>query len=410
MNKFLVGGAVRDSLLGLPVSDKDWVVVGSTPCSMLELGFTQVGASFPVFLHPDSKEEHALARKEKKSGSGYTGFECEFGVEVTLEEDLCRRDLTINSMAMNEDGSIIDPYDGLGDLKKCILRHVSDSFSEDPLRVLRVARFAARFFDEGFTIAPATMTLMKDIVSSGELETLPAERIVKEINKAFSESNPSVFFTALRDCGALKVLLPEIDVLFGIPQRVEFHPEVCTGIHTLMVVDQARKLFNDLDVCWMALLHDVGKGVTPVELLPKHLMHEENGMPIVRAICKRLGLSKDISELSVLMCELHLRCHRLPDMRPKKIHALILKLDGIRRPDRVKKFAHACESDAKGRLGLENNEYPQRAMLINCAGVASNISAKRFVEKGIKGLALGEAMRIEQIQAIRNFLKQGVKY
>lgn len=406
MEIFLVGGAVRDQILGLPISDRDWVVTGATEKEMIDLGHSKVGQSFPVFLHRETKDELALARKERKTAPGYNGFECEFDSSVTLEEDLFRRDLTINAIAIDKIGTIIDPHGGQQDIENRILRHVSESFVDDPLRVLRVARFASRYHELGFTVDEGTLSLMKEIVTSGELDALPSERIVAEINKAFKESSPSVFFEVLRSCGALKEIMPEVDALFGVPQRSEHHPEICTGVHTMMVVDQVKKISADLDVSWMALLHDLGKALTPSNELPAHIGHESTGVPLVHQLCRRLGLGNELTSLCSSMAELHLKCHKLLEMQPKKIHSMIKRLDGIRRPERVRKFALACEADARGRKGFEDREYPQSEELIKCALVAKEVSAKPFVDKNLRGLELGEAIRVAQIDAIRAFRKR----
>jgi tRNA nucleotidyltransferase (CCA-adding enzyme) len=363
MEIYLVGGAVRDSLLDLPVRDKDWVVVGSNARLMIEQGYLQVGKGFPVFLHPETKQEYALARTERKVGVGYLGFEFDASEFVTLEQDLLRRDLTINAIAESSDGQIIDPYDGRQDIKDKVLRHVSPAFAEDPLRVLRVAKFAARFARLGFTVAPETQKLMKDIVQSGEIDTLVRERVWQEIEQAMGGPAPDVFIRVLRNCGALKLILPEVDRLFGVPQPVKYHPEVDTGLHTLLCLQQAAKLTDDPVIRYAALVHDVGKGVTDKTKWPSHYAHETLGLPLQADISKRLHVPNEFSKLAALVCEHHTKLHRIKELRPAKLLKLIEALDGFRRPEHVQKFLLACEADAKGRTGLEERDYPQNTYL-----------------------------------------------
>ncbi len=401
---YLVGGAVRDELLNRPVSDRDWVVIGATPAQLLEQGYQQIGNDFPCFLHPTTKDEYALARTEKKSGSGYTGFVCDFSPDVTLEEDLSRRDLTINAIAKAPNGEYIDPYQGREDLSNRVLRHVSDAFAEDPLRVLRVARFAARYAELGFTVHPSTLALMKQLVDSGELSALTPERVWKEMSRALTEPRPSEFFCVLRACGALAVLLPEVDCLFGVPQPPEHHPEIDTGDHVMMVVDAAREQFDTLIVTWAALMHDLGKGVTPKEEWPKHICHEIKGVPLVEAVCERYKVPKDFRTLAMLVSEHHLRCHKLLEMKAKSILRLLEVLDAFRRPERVEHFAQACEADARGRLGLENRDYPQSVLLVKCSEIGKNINIKPLLDKGYQGLKLAEQIRRERLSAISGFM------
>ena len=363
MEIYLVGGAVRDSLLDLPIRDKDWVVVGSNARLMKEQGYLQVGKGFPVFLHPETKQEYALARTERKVGVGYLGFEFDASEFVTLEQDLLRRDLTINAIAESSDGQIIDPYDGRQDIKDKVLRHVSPAFAEDPLRVLRVAKFAARFARLGFTVAPETQKLMNDIVQSGEIDTLVQERVWQEIEQAMRGSAPDVFIRVLRSCGALKLILPEVDRLFGVPQPVKYHPEVDTGLHILLCLQQAAKLTDDPMVRYAALVHDVGKGVTDKAKWPSHYAHETLGLPLQADISKRLHVPNEFSKLAALVCEHHTKLHRIKELHPAKLLELIEALDGFRRPERVQKFLLACEADAKGRTGLEERDYPQNTYL-----------------------------------------------
>jgi len=374
---YLVGGAVRDELLGLPVKDRDWVVVGASPEKMLDLGFTPIGRDFPVFLHPDSKEEYALARTERKSGRGYKGFTVYASEEVTLEQDLMRRDLTINAIAKDRNGKLIDPYSGLADLKARRLRHVSTAFREDPLRILRAARFAARFHALGFKVHPDTQALMRNMSRDGELDTLVAERVWQEISAALLSPTPSVFFTTLRDSGALKHILPELDTLFGIPQTRHYHPEIDTGIHVMMVVDRARQLSDDLDVLYAALTHDLGKALTPRAKWPSHPGHEAAGVPLVKAMSSRLRVPTETTRLAEIMSDQHLNMHRLDELRPKTILKMLKKLDAFRKPQRVEKFALACQADSQGRGGdFPGMPYPQTQQ------IQKYLKAARAVDAG----------------------------
>ena len=363
MEIYLVGGAVRDSLLDLPVRDKDWVVVGSNAKLMKEQGYLQVGKDFPVFLHPKTKQEYALARTEKKVGVGYLGFEFDASEFVTLEQDLLRRDLTINAIAESSEGQLIDPYNGRQDIQDRVLRHVSPAFAEDPLRVLRVAKFAARFARLGFTVAPETLKLMSNIVQSGEIEALVRERVWQEIEQTMGGPAPDVFIAVLRDCGALKSILPEVDRLFGVPQPVKYHPEVDTGLHTLLSLQQAVRLTDDPVIRYATLVHDVGKGVTDKANWPSHHAHEALGLPLQADISKRLHVPNEFAKLAALVCEHHTKMHRIKELRPATLLKLIEALDGFRRPERVQKFLLACEADARGRTGLEERDYPQNAYL-----------------------------------------------
>lgn len=381
---YLVGGAVRDELLGLPVKDRDWVVVGATPEKMLDLGFTQIGKDFPVFLHPKSKEEYALARTERKSGRGYKGFHVYASEEVTLEQDLMRRDLTINAIARAQDGRLIDPYNGLSDIKTRTLRHVSAAFREDPLRILRTARFAARFHHLGYTIHADTLKLMRSMTDGGELEMLVAERVWQELSRALLSNTPSVFFTSLRNCHALKHILPELDILFGIPQTPHYHPEIDTGIHVMMVVDRARVLSDDLDVLYAALTHDLGKALTPKDKWPSHPGHEAAGVALVSALSNRLKVPTETRRLAEVMSDQHLNMHRLDELRPQTILKMLKKLDAFRKPQRVEKFALACQSDSQGRGGTyPQMPYPQTkqiqdyfnaARAVDAGGIAKTLS------------------------------------
>jgi tRNA nucleotidyltransferase (CCA-adding enzyme) len=404
MQKFLVGGAVRDELLGLAIKERDWVVVGSTPEELQGQGYRQVGASFPVFLHPDSGEEYALARTERKQGHGYHGFSVDFHPGVSLQEDLARRDLTINAMARDEQGVLIDPFGGQSDLEHGLLRHVSGAFCEDPLRVLRVARFAARFADLGFRVHPSTLQLMSEMVESGELEHLVPERVWTEFEKAFSSSQPGVFIETLRECGALAVLLPEVDRLFGIPQPEKYHPEIDTGVHVLMTMNLAAAMECEPQIIFALLLHDLGKGLTPESALPSHTGHEKSGVPLVRDVCTRLRVPGAYLSLAVIVCELHLRCHRLLEARPSTILKLIEEADLLRRPDRTRNFLQACEADYRGRKGLEDRPYPQAERLCQALDAALAVRAVDVSTAGLVGAQIGEKIREARVKAISGAL------
>jgi tRNA nucleotidyltransferase (CCA-adding enzyme) len=405
MQVYLVGGAVRDALLGLSVKERDWVVVGSTREELLRLKFREVGRDFPVFLHPDSHEEYALARLERKTGPGYRGFEVEFGPQVTLQEDLARRDLTINAIAKAEDGTLLDPYDGRRDLEARLLRHVSAAFIEDPVRVLRVARFAARFAPLGFKVAPETMALMHAMVERGEVQALVAERVWQETEKALRETAASEFFRVLRECGALKVIYPEVDALFGVPQPAQWHPEIDTGIHTLMVLDQAARLSNDPKIRFAALVHDLGKGTTDPADWPSHRGHEQRSVTLIEALCQRLRVPSEYRELSVIVARYHGNVHRAFELRPDTILEMLEKSDAFRRPDRFSQALLACEADSRGRLGLENIEYPQRAYLQAARDAAALIkpSAEDIALKD--GVKIAARLHDARLRAINNVPK-----
>lgn len=356
---YLVGGAVRDQLLGQPVKDRDWVVVGATPAMLKSQGYRQVGKDFPVFLHPQTHEEFALARTERKTAPGHTGFETNFSPSVTLEQDLLRRDLTINAMAQTAEGELIDPYHGKADLDARILRHVSPAFVEDPLRVLRVARFAARLAAYEFTVAPETMALMQTISQSGELQTLPAERIWTEVSSALQTDAPQLFFSLLRECHALPAIMPELEALFGVPQPEQHHPEIDTGLHSLLALEQAAKLTTDVPVRYAALVHDVGKAATDPSHWPSHPGHESQGLALLDQLSERLRPPREHAELARLACAHHTKLHRVFDLKPGTLLQLILALDGLRRPERLDQFVLACEADARGRTGFEQRDYPQ---------------------------------------------------
>lgn len=399
LNHYLVGGAVRDQLLAIPVKDCDYVVVGSTPKDMEQRGFISVGDDFPVYLHPETKQEYALARTERKSGRGYHGFTVDASPGVTLEEDLQRRDLTINAMAIDEtNGEVIDPWGGQRDLDHRILRHVSPAFAEDPLRVLRVARFMARFAHLGFTVHPETIVLMQALVDDNELSELPAERIWQEIKKSLNEETPSAFFWTLRECGALKQLLPEIDAYFGVPQTRQWHPEIDTGVHAMLAIDNAKNLRND--VAYAVMVHDLGKGITPAHVLPSHRGHESAGVPLVRAVSQRLKVPKSYQQLAELVCWLHLKCHTIEELRAKTVHKLFQDLDGYRRPERVEQFIQACQADATGRWGDKFQDYPQADTVRRYFRAARAVDIKPLIEAGYEGEKLGHQIRQKRIRAI----------
>jgi tRNA nucleotidyltransferase (CCA-adding enzyme) len=401
MRTFLVGGAVRDKLLGLDVADRDFVVVGATPEEMRALGYRPVGKDFPVFLHPRTQEEYALARTERKTGRGYHGFAFQADPGVTLEQDLARRDLTINAMAEDESGAIVDPFGGRGDLAARVLRHVAPAFVEDPVRVLRVARFAARYAPLGFRIADETLALMRSMVDSGEVDHLVAERVWTETRKALGEPAPSAFLQALRACAALRVVFPEIDALYGVPQRAEFHPEVDTGVHVELVLDMAAKLAPGDDlVGWCALTHDLGKALTPARELPRHVRHEHNGIAPLRALCARRKVPAEYAALAELVCRLHLDAHRALELRPTTVLELLERLDSFRRPERLPRFLTACEADKRGRRGFADAPYPQADFLRAAHAAAGAIGAAAFVAEGLVGAAVGGALREARVRVI----------
>lgn len=400
MNIYLVGGAVRDKLLTLPCDDKDWVVVGSTPHQMLAQGYLAVGKDFPVFLHPKSKEEYALARTERKSGVGYTGFQCHFAPDVTLEEDLLRRDLTINAMAQDNLGLIIDPYGGQKDIENKILRHVSPAFIEDPLRVLRVARFAAKFAHLGFTIAPETMALMKSIVQSGELNHLTAERVWQEWHKSLIAEQPEIFLSVLRECGALAIVLPEIDQLFGVPQPEKWHPEIDTGIHTLLVAQQAAQLSQSAAIRFAAQVHDLGKGVTPREEWPSHKMHARTGLDLIDSLCNRVKIPNEYRELALAVCAQHSNIHRAGELKPSTFLNILNKLDAWRKPDKFNAVLLTCLADHQGRKGLSQTPYPQKTRFETAYQAALTIDVQAVIREGFVGKAIREELDKRRIAAI----------
>ncbi|HGF7476628.1 TPA: multifunctional CCA addition/repair protein [Vibrio mimicus] len=400
MQIYLVGGAVRDQLLQLPVYDRDWVVVGSSPQAMLAAGFQAVGKDFPVFLHPKTKEEHALARTERKTGVGYTGFACHYAPDVTLEEDLLRRDLTINAMAQDESGQVIDPYGGQRDLAAKVLRHVSPAFVEDPLRVLRVARFAAKLAHLGFTVAEETMQLMADIAQSGELGHLTAERVWQEWHKSLSTNHPEVFLQVLRDCGALAVVLPEFDRLFGVPQPEKWHPEIDTGIHTLMVTKQAALLSDSLPVRFSAQVHDLGKGVTPPSEWPSHKLHCHTGLKIIESLCDRIRVPNEFRDLALAVCAQHSNIHRADELKPATKLKVLGLLDVWRKPERLEQVLLCCEADHRGRLGLEEKPYPQRDIFLRAYQAALSVEVQAVIRDGFQGKQIKEELDKRRIQAI----------
>jgi len=397
MEIYEVGGAVRDRLLGRPVSDRDWVVVGATADDLLALGYRQVGADFPVFLHPESREEYALARTERKRGHGYKGFVTDAAATVTLEEDLARRDFTINAMARARDGALIDPFGGRSDLERGVLRHVTDAFVEDPLRVLRGARFAARF---GFEIAPATLDLMRALVDQGELATLAAERIWQELRRALGEDHPQRFVSVLRDCGALAAILPEVDRLFGVPQPERYHPEIDTGEHILLALAQAARRGASEAVRFAVLMHDLGKGTTAPALWPAHHGHEERGVTLIEELCARLHAPREHRDLACLVARLHTRVHRALEARPATLVRLLDDADALRRPARCEELLDACEIDATGRRGRADEPYPQAARLRRALAALKSVSSAPLLEQGLTGTALAAALTTARIAAL----------
>ncbi len=403
MEIYLVGGAVRDALLKLPVKDHDWVVVGATPEMMLAQGYQQVGRDFPVFLHPQNHEEYALARTERKSGRGYTGFVTEFAPNVTLEQDLQRRDLTINAIARNSNGAYIDPYHGREDIEQRILRHVSAAFHEDPLRVLRVARFAARLAHLNFHIAPETMALMRNMVASGELAHLTAERVWQETENALQSPDPQMYFQVLRDCGALAVLLPEIDHLYGVPAPVKWHPEIDTGIHTLMTLAIAAQLTPEVDVRFATLCHDVGKGLTPPEKWPSHHGHGLAGVPLVKNICQRLRIPNHVRDLAMLAAEFHDMVHTVETQPSETLIALFDRIDAWRKPQRIAQLALVSEADARGRAGLENIPYPQGNYLCEAFRIAQRVPTHPVIAAGFTGAQIKQELTRRRIVALNEW-------
>lgn len=405
MHIYLVGGAVRDALLNYPVYEKDWVVVGATPEMLVAQGYKPVGKDFPVFLHPQSKEEYALARTERKTAPGYSGFQFHAAPDVTLEQDLIRRDLTINAIAQTPEGEIVDPFGGKQDLEQRLLRHVSPAFAEDPVRVLRVARFAARYHHLDFKIAAETQDLMQQMVDSGEVDHLVPERVWKELSRALLERDPHVFIEVLRGCGALARIMPELNNLFGVPQTPQYHPEIDTGVHTLMALQQACRLSDALPVRFATLLHDLGKAETPKDSLPKHHDHEQRSVALVKAFCARLAVPKYERDLALAVAQYHTHCHRALELNPRTIVKTFESLDAYRRPQRFADFLLCCEADARGRTGLEQRDYPQPAFLSQALVACQQIKAATFLEQGYTGKALGEQMHKARIRAVTDLKK-----
>lgn len=398
----MVGGAVRDRLLGLPVQDRDWVVVGATPEAMLAAGYTPVGKDFPVFLHPQTHEEYALARTERKTARGYHGFEFSTSPDVTLEQDLQRRDLTINAMAQSEDGELIDPYGGLADLRAKVLRHVSHAFAEDPVRILRLARFAARFVE--FSVAAETLVLMRRMVDEGEVDALVPERVWQELSRGLMEPRPSRMFEVLRSCGALARILPEVDRLWGVPQRAEYHPEVDTGMHLMLVMDMSARLSASLPVRFACLAHDLGKGTTPADILPRHVGHEARSVELVREVCQRLRVPTECRELAEVVAREHGNVHRSGELGATALVRLLERCDAFRKPQRFAEILLACECDARGRLGLEGQAYAQRDRLLAVLQVAQSVPtaelAQQAQERGLKGPQIAQAIHDARIRAV----------
>ena len=401
MQVYLVGGAVRDEQLGLPVKERDWCVVGATPDELIGDGYKQVGKDFPVFLHPETNEEYALARTERKTAAGYHGFAFDTSPDVTIEDDLSRRDLTINALARDTNGDLIDPFGGMKDLEKRLIRHVSDAFVEDPVRILRAAKFAARFAHLGFRIAAETRDLMRNMVANGEVDALVPDRVWKETEAALAGPNPRLYFEALRGCGALRVIFPEVDALFGVPQPAKWHPEIDTGLHTMMVVDESEKLSDSVEVRFAALVHDLGKGTTNPADLPSHPGHEQRGNKLIRKMAERLPVPRNCRDLALIVAEYHTHCHRIMELRDDTIVKVLEKTDAFRRPERFELFLLACEADARGRTGFENRNYSQAAHFRMAFSAASCIDAASIADSNEKA-AIAEEIRKVRVAAVRN--------
>ena len=417
MQIYMVGGAVRDRLLGLPVQDHDWVVVGATPEQMVAQGYLPVGKDFPVFLHPDTREEYALARTERKSGRGYKGFTVFTSPDVTIDEDLARRDLTINAIAARadwtgtegqKDPEFIDPFHGRRDLQAKVLRHVTAAFREDPVRILRLARFAARFHD--FTIAPETMALLREMVQEGEADHLVPERVWQELARGLMEDHPARLFDVLRECGALRVVLPELDRLWGVPQRPEYHPEVDTGVHVMMVLQQAALAGAPLPVRWACLMHDLGKGTTPADVLPRHIGHEARSARLLRAVAERLRVPTECTELAEVVAREHGNIHRSAELNAAALVRLLERCDAFRKPARFADALLACECDARGRLGMEDDAYPQRPRLLAALAAAQGVQtasvAQAAMAHGAQGAAIGQAVAKARAQAVQGWMDE----
>ena len=406
MKTYLVGGAVRDKLLGLEPKERDWVVVGSSPEEMLKLGYKPVGKDFPVFLHPKTKEEYALARTERKTSPGYTGFSFHAAPDVTLEEDLLRRDLTINAIAMDDDGSLIDPFDGQSDLEAGLLKHVSAAFSEDPVRILRIARFAARFAKFGFKVAHGTNKLMRTMVENGEVDALVAERVWKELDKALAEANPEAFFKVMRGCDALAALFPEIDALYGVPQPEQHHGEIDTGIHVMMVLQQSAQLSPDPKVRFAALTHDLGKATTPESEWPRHIGHEQRSVKLVEQLCDRLKIPNDYRSLAKITAQYHTHCHRAAELKSATMLTVIEACDGFRKPAQFENFLLACIADARGRKDHENDAYPQAELFRSAYAVANAVDTQSIIEAGYQGAAIRDELQKRRVSAIKKELNK----
>lgn len=407
MEIYLVGGAVRDQLLGFPVKERDWVVIGETPESMAKRGYRPVGKDFPVFLHPNSHEEYALARTERKTAPGYKGFTVHASPDVTLEQDLIRRDLTINAMAMTPEGRLIDPYGGQRDLKQRLFRHISPAFAEDPVRILRVARFAARYAHLGFTLAEETRVLMQTMVAAGEADHLVPERVWAELFKALNEKSPSAFFYALKDCAALETIFPEIHALFGVPQPEKYHPEIDTGIHALLCLEQAALFSSSAEVRFAALVHDLGKGITPKSDWPSHHGHETKGLPILEKMCGRLRVPNTFKSLALHVMQYHSHCHRAFELRASTLTDMLTALGAFKPNNKLPEFLLACEADAKGRTGLASKPYPQAGHVAGAAKAAASADTSAILNGELKGAQIGEAIRRLRIKAVSEFIKQG---
>ncbi len=404
MQIYLVGGAVRDKLLNLPIKDHDWVVTGATPENMTDLGYKPVGKDFPVFLHPETNEEYALARTERKTSKGYHGFSFNASPEVTLKEDLLRRDLTINAIAEDDTGKIYDYHNGQHDLKNKKLRHVSNAFAEDPVRILRVARFAARYANLGFTVANETLKLMTDMVIAGEVNALVAERVWQETEKALGESRPEVFFSTLRECGALKVLFPDVDRLFGVPQPAQWHPEIDTGIHTMMVLQQATLLSKDPEVRFAALTHDLGKGTTPADVLPSHHGHEDRGYDLVIKLCKHYRIPKRFTDLAKLTAKYHTHIHMAFDIKAKTVLKVLTACDIYRKPERFSQMLLACKADSRGRTGFEENAYEQVEFYEQAADICRSVEVKDIIAEGITGEQIKQELHKRRLAVLKPFM------
>ena len=400
MDIYLVGGAVRDSLLGRPVAERDWVVVGATPEELQARGFTPVGRDFPVFLHPHTREEHALARLERKTGPGYRGFVTEFAPDVTLEPDLARRDLTINAMAQATDGHLIDPHGGRADLERRVLRHVSPAFVEDPVRILRIARFLARFAHLGFSVAAETLELMRQMSASGELDALVPERVWRELERLLGEPTPRAGIELLRECGALRIVLPELDALFGVPQSPKWHPEVDTGEHVLLALQVAAGRAAPVSVRFAVLMHDLGKALTPRSEWPKHIAHEARGVPAIESLCQRLRVPQEHRDLALLASRFHTHVHRGLELRAATLLEVLESADAFRRPGRFAELLEVCECDARGRLGFADQPYPQRARFEQALEAASATTLQPDEREGLVGAAIGERLRRKRLAAI----------